>query len=62
MIALTHEARANAIFEELLAQGIVVRPLKAFGLPQCLRISTGSEEANQKCVEAMQKAVSMARV
>jgi histidinol-phosphate aminotransferase len=62
MIALPHEARANAIFEELLAQGIVVRPLKAFGLPQCLRISTGSEEANQKCVEAMQKAVSMARV
>ena len=62
MIVLPDEERANGIFEELLLQGIVVRPLTAFGLPQCLRISTGSEEANQRCVEAMQKAVSMARV
>src|SRR5437016_5764168 len=34
---------AARTFEELLSQGVVVRPLKAFGLPNCLRISTGSD-------------------
>jgi histidinol-phosphate aminotransferase len=40
---------------ELLSQGIIVRPLTSFGLPNCVRISTGTDEDNQRCVEAMQK-------
>ena len=55
MTVLPSEEDANRIFEELLAQGVVTRPLKAFGLPNCLRISTGSDEDNQFCVEAMRK-------
>ena len=47
MIVLASEQDATRIFEELLAQGVVVRPLKAFGLPHCLRISTGTDEDNQ---------------
>ena len=39
--------------QELLTQGIIVRPLKSFGLPNCVRISTGTDEDNQRCVEAM---------
>src|SRR3954463_16276178 len=46
---------ANRIFEDLLARGVVVRPLKAFGLPACLRISTGTDEDNQLCVEALRR-------
>lgn len=53
MTVLATEQDAMRIFEELLAQGVVVRPLKAFGLPQCLRISTGTDEDNRLCVEAM---------
>src|SRR5689334_18525089 len=48
-IVLPAEHAASTIFEELLAQGVVVRPLKAFGLPRCLRISTGTDEDNQLC-------------
>jgi histidinol-phosphate aminotransferase len=55
MTVLPSEAEAARIFEELLAQGVVVRPLKAFGLPHCLRISTGTDEDNQLCVEAMRR-------
>jgi histidinol-phosphate aminotransferase len=55
MTVLESEHEANRIFEELLAQGVVVRPLKAFGLPHCLRISTGSNEDNQLCVEALRR-------
>src|SRR5258706_13939070 len=39
MTVLPNEQEAAALFEQLLAQGVVVRPLKAFGLPNCIRIS-----------------------
>jgi histidinol-phosphate aminotransferase len=55
MTVLPGEQDALRIFEELLAQGVVVRPLKAFGLPNCLRISTGSDEDNQLCIEALRR-------
>ena len=53
MTVLPSEQDARRIFEELLAKGVVVRPLKAFGLPHCLRISTGTDEDNRLCVEAL---------
>jgi histidinol-phosphate aminotransferase len=55
MTVLPSEQEANRIFEELLSRGVVVRPLKAFGLPHCLRISTGTDEDNQLAVEAMRR-------
>lgn len=55
MTVLPSAEDASRIFEELLAQGVVVRPLKAFGLPNCLRISTGTDEDNQLCVEALRR-------
>jgi histidinol-phosphate aminotransferase len=55
MTVLPSEQDASRIFEELLSQGVVVRPLKAFGLPNCLRISTGTDEDNRLCVEAMKR-------
>jgi histidinol-phosphate aminotransferase len=56
LVALASEQEAGRVFEELLAGGVVVRPLKAFGLPACIRISTGTDEDNQMCVEAMRRA------
>ena len=53
MAVLPSEQDAHRIFEELLAKGVVVRPLKAFGLPHCLRISTGTDGDNRLCVEAL---------
>lgn len=55
MTILPSPADAERVFEELLAQGVVVRPLKAFGLPACLRISTGTDEDNRLCVEALRR-------
>jgi histidinol-phosphate aminotransferase len=55
MAVLPSEAEASRIFEELTAQGVVVRPLKAFGLPSCLRISTGTDEDNCLCIEAFRR-------
>ncbi len=55
MVVLPSEQEANRIFEELLAQGVIVRPLKAFGLPECLRVSTGTDEDTHLCVDAFRR-------
>ena len=55
MLVLDSEAKAAALVEELLKQGIVTRPLKAFGLPNCVRISTGTDDDNRRAVEAMEQ-------
>ncbi len=55
MTALPTEQDAARLFEQLLSQGVVVRPLKAFGLPNCLRISTGTDEDNRLCIQALRR-------
>ena len=55
MLALGSEEQASRLFEDLMRAGIVIRPLKSFGLPACVRISTGLDEDNYRCVEAIQK-------
>ena len=55
MTVLPEREDAMRIFEELLSQGVVVRPLEAFGLPNCLRISTGTDQDNRLCVEALKR-------
>jgi histidinol-phosphate aminotransferase len=60
MVELADAEQAARIVEDLLRQGVIVRPLKAFGLPQCIRISTGTDEDNQRCMAALQRAVQTA--
>jgi histidinol-phosphate aminotransferase len=55
MVPMPRSEQASALVADLLGQGIIVRPLTAFGLPHCIRISTGTDEENQLCVEAIQK-------
>lgn len=57
MAVLPGAAEAERLATELLKQGVIVRPLGAFGLPQCLRISTGTDEDNHLCVDAVKNAL-----
>ncbi|MGB9473995.1 MAG: histidinol-phosphate transaminase [Candidatus Udaeobacter sp.] len=45
----------HAIFEKLLRQGIIVRPLKGYKLPEWIRISVGTMEQNEKLIAALKK-------
>ena len=54
MLALGSAEQAAQLTRELLIQGIIVRPLASFGLPNCVRVSTGTDEDNQRCVEREQ--------
>ncbi len=55
MLVLPSEQDAGRMFEALLSQGVIVRPLKAFGLPNCIRISTGTDEDNRLCIDAIRR-------
>jgi histidinol-phosphate aminotransferase len=44
-----------AIFKKLLAQKIIVRPLKGYNLPEWVRITIGTMEQNEKCIAALKK-------
>jgi histidinol-phosphate aminotransferase len=55
MAVLPSAEHAARLISELLQQGIIIRPLASFGLPNCVRISTGTPEDNQFCVETIKK-------
>jgi histidinol-phosphate aminotransferase len=55
MLVFDSQRAADAFVEGMLQQGIIVRPLRAFGLPHCVRVSTGTDEQNVWCIEAAEQ-------
>ncbi len=56
MLSLESEPEAEDMFDSLLHDGIIVRSLKATGLPRCLRVSIGTAEENNLCMAAFERA------
>jgi histidinol-phosphate aminotransferase len=54
-IVLDSEKTVNTLYDKLLHKGVIVRPLKAFGLPNCIRISTGLQEENEFFAKALKE-------
>jgi histidinol-phosphate aminotransferase len=54
MVPFATSERAAQVFQELLRQGVIVRPLDSFGLPLALRITIGTTGENELCLQAMQ--------
>jgi histidinol-phosphate aminotransferase len=44
---------SGAVYEGLLRQGVIARPLGNYGLPNHLRITTGTVEQNQRTLTAL---------
>ncbi len=55
LVPLANEGQVDAVYEGLLRLGVIVRPLRTFGLPHCVRITIGTESQNEKLLEALQK-------
>ncbi len=53
MIVFPDSGAAQRVFEGLLNRGVIVRPLGATGLPECLRVSVGTPEENEFFIEAL---------
>ncbi|PID50560.1 MAG: histidinol-phosphate transaminase [Proteobacteria bacterium] len=54
-ITLDTQRNAAAVYEALLHEGVIVRPIAGYGLPQHLRITIGTQTQNQRCISALQK-------
>lgn len=48
---------AKTVFEQLLCQGIIVRPLDSYGLSDFIRVSIGNEHENKIFIKSMEKVV-----
>ncbi len=49
---------AKALFEEMLREGIVLRPLAGYGFPNAQRITVGLPAENERCLAALQRVLS----
>ena len=49
------EERASKLTQKLLENGVIVRQLSAFGWSNCIRISVGLREENQKCIQSLKE-------
>lgn len=51
--------KAAEISEAMLRRGVILRPLKSYGLPEYMRISVGSREENDIFMKAFREALSV---
>lgn len=54
-ITVNVQREAMPVFEALLREGVIVRPITGYGLPEHLRITLGTQEQNQRCIETLSK-------
>ncbi len=57
MLDMGTPERATDVVDQLLKRGVVVRPLKGFGLPHCIRVSVGRPEENEEFLEALAQVI-----
>lgn len=48
---------AQAIYESLLGEGVIVRPIAGYGMPEHLRITVGLAEHNERFLAALERAL-----
>ena len=54
-ITINMQRPAAHLYEALLREGVIVRPIGGYGLPQHLRITVGTAAQNTRCINALQK-------
>ncbi len=47
----------NAVFKAMMDQGVIVRAMAAYKLPEWVRISIGTEPQNRRCIEVLRQAL-----
>lgn len=55
LLVFGSEAEALQLYTDLLRRGVIVRPLGPFGLPECLRITIGTEDQNRILIAALKE-------
>lgn len=55
--ALVDVGRGAAVTDAMLSRGVIVRPMDAYGMPEMIRITFGTEAENERCLAALAEAV-----
>ena len=55
LLPLESSEAAPNLVNQLLRRGVIIRPMESWGLPQCVRISTGTDEDLELLFEALKK-------
>lgn len=54
---LVRVGNGATVYEKLLRQGVIVRPVAGYGFPEYVRVTVGTEEENRKFVAALEHAL-----
>ncbi len=57
---LVRTGEGDRVFREMLKQGVIVRAMSGYKLPDWVRISIGTREQNQRCLEVMDSVLAAA--
>lgn len=57
LVPMESEERVTRIHQDLLRHGIAIRPLVAFGLPHCFRVTIGLPDESDAFVEAFRRVI-----
>lgn len=55
---LVHVGDGDKVFAEMLKKGVIVRAMRGYKLPEWVRISVGSPEENERCIEVLREVLS----
>jgi histidinol-phosphate aminotransferase len=53
-ITINLEKNANAVYQDLLQEGVIVRPLGAYDMPTYIRVTVGIPEHNERFIKSLQ--------
>ena len=56
-IALKPDHPADLVYEQMLQQGVIIRPLGFFYMPDFIRVSIGTHRENERFLEALASAL-----
>ena len=59
-ITIDFKQPAAPIYDALLREGVIVRPIAGYGMPNHLRISVGLPEENDRLFKALVKVLNLA--
>jgi len=54
---LVRVGKGQAVFKQLLRQGVIVRPMDGYRFPEHVRVTVGTMEENRKFVDALQRVI-----
>jgi histidinol-phosphate aminotransferase len=54
---LVHVGKGQEVFQQLLKQGVIVRPMAGYRFPEHVRITVGTMDENRKLIVALENVV-----